>query len=183
MSDGRQLERIWRKDKSAYNRTRLRKQIALCSSLVNNDKANYFRNLVRENANDSKKLWQVLHSALHSSPEAVLPSHESKKGLADRFVTFFSDKIAKIRNLFSSNDSFTRPPPPDVPNFSCFKQVSQEKIRKIIMSSLSKSCLLDPWPTFLVKECIDILLPSITRLVNCSLSEGVVPHEFKKAID
>ena len=42
--------------------------------------------------------------------------------------------------------------------------------------------MLDPWPTFLVKECIDILLPSITRLVNCSLSEGVVPDEFKKAI-
>ena len=74
------------------------------------------------------------------------------------------------------------PPPPNVPNFSCFKQVSQEEIRKIIMKSPSKSCLLDQWPTFLVKECIDILLPSITRLVNCSLSEGVVPDEFKKAI-
>ena len=98
---------------------------------------------------------------------AVLPSHESKKGLADRFVTFFSDKIAKIRNSFSSSDSFSLPPPPDVPNFSCFKQVSQEEIRKIIMKSPSKYCLLDPWPTFLVKECIDILLPSITRL-GCS---------------
>ena len=62
--------------------------IGHCNSLVNKDKANYFRNLVRENANNSKKLWQVLRSALHSSPEAVLPSHESKKGLADRFVTF-----------------------------------------------------------------------------------------------
>ena len=50
------------------------------------------------------------------------------------------------------------------------------------MKSPTKSCLLDPWPTFLVKECIDILMPSITRLVNCSLSEGVVPDEFKKAI-
>ena len=146
----RQLERIWRKDKSAYNRSRLRKQITRCNSLVNKDKASYFRNLVRENANDSKKLWQALRSALHSGPEAVLPSHESKKGLADRFVTFFSDKIAKIRNSFSSSDPFSLPPPPDVPNFSCFKQVSQEEIRKIIMKSPSKSCLLDPWPTFLV---------------------------------
>ena len=42
-------------------------------------------------------------SALHSSPESVLPSHKSKKGLADWFVTFFSDKIAKIRNSFSSS--------------------------------------------------------------------------------
>ena len=138
----RQLERIWRKDKSAYNRARLCRQVVLSNSLVNKDKANYFRNLVRENANDSKKLWQILRSALHSRPEAVLPSHESKKGLADRFVTFFSDKIAKIRNSFSSSD--TLPPPPDVPNFSCFKQVSPEEIRKIIMKSPSKSSLLDP---------------------------------------
>ena len=122
-------------------------------------------------------------SALHSSPEAVLPSRESKKGLADQFVTFFSDKIAKIRNSFSSSDSFTLPPPPDVPNFSCSNQVSLEKIKKIyIMKSPSKSCLLDTWPTFLVKECIDILLPFITRLVNWSLLEGVVPDDFKKAI-
>ena len=182
LAKNRQLERIWHKDKCAYNRSRLRKQIAWCNSLVNKDKASYFRNLVRENANDSKKLWQALRSALHSGPEAVLPSHESKKGLVDRFVTFFSNKIAKIRNSFSSSDSFPLPPPPDVPNFSCFKQFSQDEIRKIIMKSPSKSCLLDPWPTFLVKECIDILLPSITRLVNCSLSEGVVPDEFKKAI-
>ena len=94
----RQLEQIWRKDKSAYNPARLQKQIARCNSLVSKDKANYFRNLVRENANDSKKLWQVLRSALHSSPETVLPSHKPKKGLADRFVTLFSDKTAKIRN-------------------------------------------------------------------------------------
>ena len=179
----RQLERIWSKDKSAYNRARLRRQIAQCNSLVNKDKANYFRNLVRDNnANDSKMLWQVLRSALHSSPEAVLPSHESRKGLADWFVTFFSDKTAKIRNSFSSSDSFTLPPPPDMPNFSCFKQVSQEEIRKMIMKSPSKSCSSDPWPTFLVKECIDILLPSNTRLVNCSLSECVVPGQFKKDI-
>ena len=177
----RQLERIWCKAKSAYNLARLRKQIARCNLLVNKDKANYFRNLVRENANDSKKLWQVLPSALHTSPEAVLSFHESKKGLADRFVTFFSDKIAKIRNSFCSSDSFSLPPPPDATNFSCFKQVSQEEIRKIIMKSPSKSCLLDPWLTFLVEECIDILLSSITRLINCSLS-GVVPDEFKKAI-
>ena len=135
-----------------------------------------------ENSNDSKKLWQVLHSALQSSPEAVLPSHKSKKGLADWFVTFFNDNIAKIRNSFSCSDSFTLPPPLDVPNFSCFKQVSQEEIKKIIMKSPSKFCLLDPWHTFLVKKCVDILLYSITRLVDCSLSEGFVPDELKKAI-
>ena len=97
--------------------------------MVNKDKANYFINLVRENGNDSKKLWQVFCSALHSSLETVFPSHKSKKGLADRFSIFFSDKIAQIRNSFSTSDSFIISPH-DVPKFRCPKQVSQEEIRK-----------------------------------------------------
>ena len=46
----------------------------------------------------------------------------------------------------------------------------------------TKSCLLDPWPTFLIKECSDIPLPSITKLVNCSLIEGCVTKGFKTAV-
>ena len=56
------------------------------------------------------------------------------------------------------------------------------KYGKIISKSHTKSCLLDPLPTFLIKECIDILLPSITKLVNCSLWERLVPDGFKKAV-
>ena len=49
------------------------------------------------------------------------------------------------------------------------------------MKSPTKSCLLDPWPTFLVKECLDILWALITKLINCSLFEGVFPADFKKS--
>ena len=52
----------------------------------------------------------------------------------------------------------------------------------IIKTSPTKTCLLDPWLTFLIKECIDILLPSLTKLVNCSLIEGCIPDAFKSAV-
>ena len=166
----------------SLNRARLRKQIARCNSLVNKDKSNYYKSLVNEKAQDSKKLWQVLRSVLHSDRKSVLPSHQSKECLANRFVTYFSEKITKIRDSFSSTDSFSLPAPSDLPSFDLFNEVSDEEIQKTIMKSPTKSCLLDPWPTFLVKECLDILVPSITKLVNCSLSEGVVPTDFKKAV-
>ena len=121
---------------------------------------------------------EVLRSALHSNPESVLPSHESHKCLTNCFVTFFSDKITNIRDWFSSTDFFRLPAPPDLPKIDSFRTVSDVEIHKAIM----KSCLLDLWPTFLVKECLDILLPSITKLVNCSLSEGIVPANLKKAV-
>ena len=102
--------------------------------------------------------------------------------LPDSFVIFFSDKIAKIRDYFSSTDQFDLSPTTPPAAFADFKQVSETEVHKIIMNSPTKSCLLDPWPTFLPKDCLIILLPSITKLVNCSLSEGVVPKGFRNAI-
>ena len=46
----------------------------------------------------------------------------------------------------------------------------------------TKSCLLNPIPTFLLKECLGVLLPSITRHVNSSLIEGLFPDSFKQAV-
>ena len=43
------------------------------------------------------------------------------------------------------------------------------------MQSPVKSCMLDPVPTFLVRESVDLLLPFLTTLVNTSLMHGPTP--------
>ena len=97
--------------------------------------------------------------------------------------SFFSTKIKKIRDTFSPSGTVNEVhPPSDPPKITVFRQVSEYAVDKIIKTSPSESCLLDPWPTFLIKECIDILLPSLTKLVNCSLMEGCVPDAFKTAV-
>ena len=111
----------------------------------------------------------------------------------------------KIRERFSSSESCNMVHPPfDPSKLTVFTQVTQDEIGKIISKSPTKLCLLDPLPTFLIMECIDIflpsilylgfyvafntvqvisrLLPSITKLVDCSLSKGLVPDGFKKAV-
>lgn len=50
------------------------------------------------------------------------------------------------------------------------------------MKSASKSCELDPIPTFLLKQSMDGVLPVITDIVNASLTESTVPQSFKQAI-
>ena len=151
--------------------------------LQKKDKTVYYRKLISDNSHDSKKLWQQLNKVLHRSHVTTLPSCESSKSLADRFATFFSNKIVKIRESFcSSGSGNTVHPPFDPPKLTVFTQVTQDEIENVIIKSPTKSCLLDPLPTFLIKECMDILLPSITKLVNCSLGEGLVPDGFKKAV-
>ena len=55
-------------------------------------------------------------------------------------------------------------------------------MKKTILQSPTKACELDILPTNLVKECVDQLVPTITSIINVSLSSGKVPMLFKKAI-
>ena len=177
----RQFERMWRKHKTLSNRSRLRKQIAWCNRLANKDKGSYYANLITANSEDPKKLWQSLRKVLHRTSETVLPAHSSEKSLADTFASFFTNKISKIRDTFSASGSFNDTPDYVPPAFNTFKPVTEDEVRKCINESPTKSCLLDPIPTFLLMDCLDILLPSITKLVNYSLSDGSFPSAFKRA--
>jgi len=58
---------------------------------------------------------------------------------------------------------------------------TQDEVRDIIIKSPSKSCELDPLPTYLFKEVLEYLLPLITAIINKSLVESKVPLSFKKA--
>ena len=68
---------------------------------------------------------------------------------------------------------------PDSPTLvlSIFSTVTKDQVTKIIMKSPSKSCSLDPWPTFLVLDYLDILITPITSIINASLC----PNFFKQA--
>ena len=59
--------------------------------------------------------------------------------------------------------------------------MTEEQVTKIIQDSPTKSCSLDPWPTFLVLEFLDILITPITSIINASLAQGTCPKIFKQA--
>ena len=92
------------------------------------------------------------------------------------------DKIIRIQNTFHGNTYPSVAPDEPPLSFSDFKMIGSDEVRKLILSSPTKSCMLDPWPIYLVKEYVDILLPSITKHVNLSLIQGVFPGYFKKAV-
>ena len=55
---------------------------------------------------------------------------------------------------------------------SLFNLLSESEVHGLIISSSMKSCPLDPILTKLFIECLDVLLPSITRIINFSLDYG-----------
>ena len=61
---------------------------------------------------------------------------------------------------------------------SCFCSVTLQEIRHIILKAPSKSCELDPLPSWLLKECVDELSP----IVTASLNHAIVPLSLKTAL-
>ena len=65
--------------------------------------------------------------------------------------------------------------------FDKFKVMNEEDVKHLITKSGKKSCALDPMPTSLVIECLEVLCPVITRLINLSLDSGLFPDNWKHA--
>ena len=176
----RKYERAWRRENSASNRGRYRAAINHYNFLLEKAKCNLYSNFVAENQGNPKTLWNSFKKILHRSSVAVLPDYTNKTDLANTFCKFFYDKILKIRStLQSTAPSLVTRPNPTKNTLSSFTPVSEEELLKILKSSPSKSCDLDPIPTSLVKECADILITPITEIVNYSIREGSFPNCFK----
>ena len=55
-------------------------------------------------------------------------------------------------------------------------------VERTIKAYPAKCCELDPAPTFLVKDSLDILSPFLTLMCNASTQEGILPASQKEAI-
>ena len=54
-------------------------------------------------------------------------------------------------------------------------------MKRLILNSNKKTSSLDPMPTQLVVDCLDLLLPIITKMINMSLETASFPHKWKEA--
>ena len=103
----------------------------------------------------------------------------------DCFLPFFRDKIIKLRLDLDSQPVCTSSLPLTNPfdgvPLCTFKPVSESVVKNLTLKSAPKTCQLDPIPTPLLVKCLNILLPSLTALVNSSLSSGVFP-KFSKLL-
>jgi len=70
-------------------------------------------------------------------------------------------------------------PPFTPPNFSSFTCVITDEVSKLLSQSRDTKYDLDPIPRSLLNQYSHILLPTITNIINLSLSTGIFPDQFK----
>ena len=62
------------------------------------------------------------------------------------------------------------------------RKVSCDELSDLVPRSTLKSCMLDPIPGSVLKNCYDLFLPFITKVVNCSLQNSTLTSDMKRAI-
>ena len=177
------LERVWCRYPSALNRSRFSKQIHLCNKQMSKAKSPHYSKTIAEHSGDHRSLWQAFNKILHRCPKMYLPDHSSITSLANTFSSFFINKISIIRSSFSSGSCSNVLTPPSTRDvLHNLYHVTDAEVRRLVLSAPCKSSDLDPLPTGLVKDCIDVLVTPIMSIVNLSLSEGCLPTHSKSAL-
>ena len=87
------------------------------------------------------------------------------------------DKIETIRSKFPDRvQNIPQVQKPEIRSkMNVFERASEDEIKKLILSSSSKSCGLDPIPTSVLKNCLDILITPITDRINFSMETSTFP--------
>ena len=145
-------------------------------------KRQYYNDVIC-NCPSSKQLYNVTNQLLGRTKKSSLPSNIPTSDLPDTFCQFFNNKIEQIRNYVDNQSAY---PPVFEPftgsKFCDFEPVTEASMLELILKTASKSCNLDPIPTSLTQHYLDALVPVITKIINTSLINGIVPDCFKSAI-
>ena len=155
------------------------------NDLIRKTKTDYYTNLICENKDNNKKLFDVVNKLLGRKHSMPLP-RKPVDILVESFSDFFINKIVAIKASIGTDNSGDAAAPQPSPlvraPMDILHPATEHEIQCIIAASPNKQCALDPFPTGLVKSCKDFLTPIIMQIVNKSLSTGEFPQAFKNAL-
>ena len=105
-------------------------------------------------------------------------------------MDYFKSKIEKIYETIKEDPAYSADLPTiphelsahNCPVLSKFRTVSDAELVSTVRSMNKKHCPLDPIPSTMVAGSLTELVPIISKIVNGSLSDGVVPANLKSAV-
>ena len=182
----RRNETIRRRTGLESDRVKFIKARNHANHMMEQARRDYYFNLINENDCDQRKLFKTASALLGGSSQEQYPKHSDPAMLANDFGRFFTQKIDDIRSKLDRIDPSSNQPDYSTRSsvqehsyagtpFTNFEPISSEGIKKLVLNAPNKTCDNDPIPTKIVKDCINELLPTISNMVNLSLSSGHFP--------
>ena len=84
------------------------------------------------------------------------------------------------KDTYPIDESYVETKPQTDHKFSEFNILSDHDVGRIVKKSATKSCILDPMSTSLLKEHLDYFIPTLADIINNSLQHGKFPDKLKK---
>ena len=183
-------ERAWHADPIDDTKYQLFKlQRKHVTQIIKAAEWSYLNATLTENKGNSKEIYKICNNLLGCNMLLPLPDYTNPATMAQSFNDFFTDKIDKIMAVIEDRNKNTFMIPSYVlemdeqseSTLTCFRNMTEDKIKNVKKHFPSKSCDIDPLPTTPLKACIDVLTLIITDIVNCSLRLGSVSKAWKMA--
>lgn len=183
----RKAERKWRRLKSTSSLSNYNMIKNQTTRVMNEAKCDYYTDFINKNSSDQRKLFKAIKSLFTEQQDLTFPDYPDKILIANQIGDYFVRKITMIRSEF--NDDLTNEDSHEPNTSQLFDQTLQQfrpltvkDTNDLIGKSSKKSCSLDPMPTSIVSNCLDVLTPIITKIINLSLQSGQVPQSWKEAV-
>ena len=146
---------------------------------MKNAKRQYFSDIILLNCHKPRVLFKVINSALNAPQTAGV---EASPAVCEDFLRFFIDKVTLTRALIS--------PPAFDPSLSVpcsavldtFQPVTLSFVQDIVSHLKPTGSPDDIVPPRLFKEVFPTVGTYFLKVINSSLSSGVVPVSFKHAV-
>ena len=178
----RRREKIWQKYKYPEHWRALQVASKEYKILLTQVKTTRIKEKIDDCQKDTKKLYKLVVYLTGTATENPLPPGKTDNQLAEDFAKFFMNKIQTIRDNLADHPLY-KPEPTNIQKLDTFKKPSTEDVRKLINKMKMKSCELDVLPTHILKEMLDYLLPTIIKIINMSLTQGIFIDKWKNALD
>ena len=173
----RELRKLRRSAESKKNRSGTdylyyKKLCTQANVLANKKKKDYLAKKVSGSSHKTRTLYKLVNRVLDRKQDSALPDNTGDlKQLSEDFNQYFIEKIDKIRNNIPLK---SLPSVSDTPTSFLFEfePTNESEIKTIIKESGVNCSQSDILPSSLYKDNLDIMLPTLVKLVNLSLSSG-----------
>uniref|UniRef100_M3XIH2 Reverse transcriptase domain-containing protein n=1 Tax=Latimeria chalumnae TaxID=7897 RepID=M3XIH2_LATCH len=182
---GRGLECKWRRSGLLEDRSIFRLWLKNYQKSIRKAKSTFFASLIDAEKYRPAALFRVVNQLLN--PSGLHPIDTFGSQTVDSFCDYFSKKVdlirADIASSFSNigDDLLGRDSLNHAILWDVFSPVSVAQVERVLHGLKPTSCIFDPCPSWLFKECLGDWVPLFTLIINTSLEEGYFPGALKRA--
>ena len=158
-----------------------------CSLFLCFKEKEYFNEKICPNKNNTGAIWKTIRRALPRKSSCTTHYTKDPSILGNEFNQFFisvgvnaagkSAELARSLGLTDYLPSCSNNSPKSGEGLFDFKPVSCSEVREVLtVMPSNKAPGYDRIPPFVIKDCLSIILPTLTRLINSSLACSEFPR-------